>query len=227
MQPDILLAIDKAHKGDNTYRSYLVEKNAGLVRSIVKRFLNRGHDAEDLFQVGCIGLIKAIDKFDTSYKVCFSTYAVPMITGEIKRYIRDDGIIKVSRSTKELAIKAHSAHAILCSELGREPTPAEIAKKTGSSPEEVVAAMDACSRPEELDAGYCCAADSDFSEKSVDRIALKEALSSLNPRERQIIMMRYFMDKTQTEIAKTIGISQVQVSRIEKQVLEKMRTLLV
>ena len=178
---DILLAIDKAHKGDNTYRSYLVEKNAGLVRSIVKRFLNRGHDAEDLFQVGCIGLIKAIDKFDTSYKVCFSTYAVPMITGEIKRYIRDDGIIKVSRSTKELAIKAHAAHSALCSELGREPTPAEIAKKTGSSPEEVVAAMDASAARRSLTPGTAVRQTAIFRKKALTELPLKRRFHLLIP----------------------------------------------
>lgn len=231
MQPDILLAIDKAHKGDSAYRTYLVEANAGLVHSIVNRFLNRGHDPEDLFQVGCIGLIKAIDKFDASYKVQFSTYAVPLITGEIKRYIRDDGIIKVSRSIKELGIKARAAHSALCGELGREPTTAEIAKKTGASEEDVVIALDACSAPESLNAerdgalsvGECTAGEESAEDKSIDHIALKEALSSLAPRERQIILMRYFMEKTQSEIARLLNISQVQVSRIEKSVLEKMR----
>jgi len=231
MQPDIFLALDKAKQGDMNYRSYLVESNSGLVWSIVKRFLNRGHEAEDLFQVGCIGLIKAIDKFDLSYNVQFSTYAVPMITGEIKRFIRDDGIIKVSRSIKELGIKVRSIRESLCKSLGREPTVTEIADMAGAAIEDVVMAMDAYTAPESLNAE----SDNDrpleeriYSDKNnedeiLDNISLKSALSALPPRERQIIVMRYFMDRTQYETARHLGISQVQVSRIEKKVLLKMR----
>ena len=197
----------------------------------MKRFLNRGHEAEDLFQVGCIGLIKAIDKFDMSYNVQFSTYAVPMITGEIKRFIRDDGIIKVSRSIKELGIKVRGIRESFCKKNGREPTVTEIADAAQATVEDVVMALDAYSVPESLNAEsnserpleerICGTHNSE--EEILDNISLKAALSTLKPRERQIIVMRYFMDKTQAETAKRLGISQVQVSRLEKKVLLKMR----
>ena len=231
MQPDIYLAINKAKNGDKESRSFLVENNSKLVWSIVKRFLNRGHEAEDLYQVGCIGLIKAIDKFDTSLGLQFSTYAVPMITGEIKRFIRDDGIIKISRSIKETGIKAMAVREKLSKTLNREPTILEIAKEVGVSTEDVVVAIEAYTRPASLNYAedgeqpleQQLSADTDLETESIDRLALKSVLSTFPKRERQIIFMRYFMDKTQSEIAKKIGISQVQVSRIEKRVLLQMR----
>ncbi|MBQ7075369.1 MAG: SigB/SigF/SigG family RNA polymerase sigma factor [Clostridia bacterium] len=231
MQPDIYRVITKAKNGDMESRSFLVENNSKLVWSIVKRFLNRGHEAEDLFQVGCIGLIKAIDKFDTSLGLQFSTYAVPMITGEIKRFIRDDGIIKISRSIKETGIKAMSAREKLINTLNREPTVSEIADAVGVNTEDIIVAMEAYTRPASLN--YTAdgeqpleqqiSENTDLETESVDRLALKSVLSTFPKRERQIIFMRYFMDKTQSEIAKKLGISQVQVSRIEKRVLEQMR----
>lgn len=231
MQPDIYLAINKAKNGDMECRTFLVEQNSRLVWSIVRRFLNRGHEAEDLFQVGCIGLIKAIDKFDTSFNVQFSTYAVPMITGEIKRFIRDDGIIKVSRSLKELGIKARSVRENLCSKFGREPTVSEIADILEVSTEDIIMSMDAYSQPISLNYSddtdrpleQQISSDLDLETESIDKLSLKSVLSTFPPRERQIIFMRYFMDKTQSETAKQIGISQVQVSRIEKKVLSEMK----
>lgn len=229
---DIYEAISMAKSGDAAAKEYVVEKNIGLVWSVVRKFLNRGHEADDLFQVGSIGLIKAIDKFDQSFNVRFSTYAVPMIMGEIKRHIRDDGIIKVSRSLKELAVKARAASDRLTKRLGREPTVSEIADELKVGTEELVMALDASAAPESLNAVVTddgkelesiVDGGGDMEQGVVNRIAVKEALQGLDVRERQIIVMRYFKDKTQSQIADMLGISQVQVSRIEKKVLQRMR----
>lgn len=225
MQPDILLALDKAKKGDQTCRAYLVENNTPLVWSIVKRFLNRGHEAEDLFQVGAIGLIKAIDKFDSSYNTCFSTYAVPMITGEIKRFIRDDGIIKISRSIKELGIKVRAVREKLLKTSETEPTISQLAQILNVTDEDIVMALDAYTPPDTFDMEKENLL-TDKEETFVDKIAIKDALNSLPPKERQIIVMRYFQDKSQTEISKILGISQVQVSRTEKKILAKLKSKL-
>lgn len=229
-------AISLAKDGDKQAKEYVVNNNMGLVWSIVRKFLNRGTDAEDLFQIGCIGLIKAIEKFDISFDVRFSTYAVPMIMGEIKRHLRDDGIIKVSRSLKELSIKAKAVMDKLSKELCREPTVKEVAEHLQVSVEELVMSLDATIMPESINArigddgkeletilGY----DVDMEQTVVNRIAIKEALSHLTNRERQIIILRYFKDKTQSQIAAQLGISQVQVSRIEKKVLSQMRNKII
>ncbi len=229
-------AISLAKNGDKQAKEYVVNNNMGLVWSIVRKFLNRGTDAEDLFQIGCIGLIKAIEKFDISFDVRFSTYAVPMIMGEIKRHLRDDGIIKVSRSLKELSIKAKAVMDRLSKELCREPTVKEVAEHLQVSVEELVMSLDATIMPESINAkigddgkeletilGY----DVDMEQTVVNRIAIKEALSHLTNRERQIIILRYFKDKTQSQIAAQLGISQVQVSRIEKKVLSQMRNKII
>lgn len=229
-------AISLAKNGDKQAKEYVVNNNMGLVWSIVRKFLNRGTDAEDLFQIGCIGLIKAIEKFDMSFDVRFSTYAVPMIMGEIKRHLRDDGIIKVSRSLKELSIKAKAVMDKLSKELCREPTVKEVAEHLQVSVEELVMSLDATIMPESINArigddgkeletvlGY----DVDMEQTVVNRIAIKEALSHLTNRERQIIILRYFKDKTQSQIAAQLGISQVQVSRIEKKVLSQMRNKII
>lgn len=229
-------AISLAKDGDKQAKEYVVNNNMGLVWSIVRKFLNRGTDAEDLFQIGCIGLIKAIEKFDMSFDVRFSTYAVPMIMGEIKRHLRDDGIIKVSRSLKELSIKAKAVMDKLSKELCREPTVKEVAEHLQVSVEELVMSLDATIMPESINAkigddgkeletilGY----DVDMEQTVVNRIAIKEALSHLTNRERQIIILRYFKDKTQSQIAAQLGISQVQVSRIEKKVLSQMRNKII
>lgn len=232
---EMSVLIEKSHAGDKQAREVLIEKNLGLVHHIVKRFLNRGVDAEDLFQIGCIGLMKAVDKFDLAFDVKFSTYAVPMISGEIKRFLRDDGMVKVSRSLKENGWKITRAREQFQHEHGREPTLEEIAKVTGLSTEEVVMAMDAGAEVESI---YKSVYQSDGNEiylvdqiagknnereKLLNHMLLKQLLSELEGEERELIRLRYFQGKTQTEVAGRLGISQVQVSRLEKKILLKMR----
>ncbi len=228
--------IAKVRQGDLLAREILIEKNLGLVHHIVKRFIGRGVEAEDLFQIGSIGLMKAIDKFDLNYDVKFSTYAVPLVVGEIKRFLRDDGMVKVSRSLKENAWKAKKAAEQLTKEYGRDPTLAEIAEFTGIASEDIVTALEA---NEEVESIYKSVYQSDGSEiYLVDQIANKEnkqdellnhllleqLLEALGKEEKELIRMRYFQEKTQTEVAKTMGISQVQVSRLEKKILFRMRS---
>ncbi|WP_331722104.1 RNA polymerase sporulation sigma factor SigF [Alkalithermobacter thermoalcaliphilus] len=231
--------IKRAQNGDNMAKEILTESNLGLVRSIVNKFLNIGYERDDLFQLGCIGLIKAIYKFNDDYNVKFSTYAVPMILGEIKRHLRDDGIIKVSRSLKQINSKVKAQSEILSKKLGREPTIQEISDVLGVSKEDIVMALESNSCVDYLydvihDEGGSpvCLIDKisqdkqESDNKIVDNILLKEVLNKLDKRERQIIILRYFEDRTQSEIGKMLGISQVQVSRIEKKVLEKIRKLI-
>ena len=232
---EMSVLIEKSHAGDKQAREVLIEKNLGLVHHIVKRFLNRGVDAEDLFQIGCIGLMKAVDKFDLAFDVKFSTYAVPMISGEIKRFLRDDGMVKVSRSLKENGWKITRAREQFQHEHGREPTLEEIAKMTGLSTEEVVMAMDAGAEVESI---YKSVYQSDGNEiylvdqiagknnereKLLNHMLLKQLLSELEGEERELIRLRYFQGKTQTEVAGRLGISQVQVSRLEKRILRRLR----
>ena len=233
---NIFEAISLAKDGDAQAKEYVVNNNMGLVWSIVRKFLNRGTESDDLFQIGCIGLIKAIEKFDPAFGVQFSTYAVPMIMGEIKRHLRDDGIIKVSRSLKELSIKAKGVMDKLSKEMGREPTVQEVALQLDVSAEELVMALDATVVPESINAKMgddgreletTLGCDEDMEQNVVNKIAIKDALSNLTARERQIIVLRYFKDKTQSQIAAQLGISQVQVSRIEKKVLEQMRNKII
>lgn len=212
----------------------MVKRNIALVKSIIKKYLNRGVDYDDLFQIGCLGLVKAIKNYDPAYQVRFSTYAVPMIAGEVKRYLRDDGMVKVSRSLKELAIKVAAAQEKLNLRFGREAGIMEIAEETGADPGDIVMALEA-SRPHASiydpvygdDSDACVmdklASDEDCESGIVNRILLKELLSQLDPRERQLIMMRYFMNKTQSDTAKELGVSQVQVSRLESKILKKLR----
>ncbi len=232
MQTDIFFNIEMAKNGDKDAEAQIVHDNTGLVWSVARRFLGRGHEAEDLFQVGCIGLIKAIKKFDMAFDVQFSTYAVPMIMGEIKRFLRDDGIIKVSRSVKELGVKARHAKEQLAKKLGREPLVSEIAELLGVDTAELAMAFDAMAQPESLSAiqgddnrELIDKIDEGNSNEAeiIDRLAINEALATLKPRERQIILLRYYHQKTQVQIAQMLGISQVQVSRIEKRVLGEMR----
>ena len=227
--------IPLAKAGDEEAKNRVIEMNLPLVSSISKKFLNRGYDYEDIFQIGSIGLVKAIKNFDPSFNVKFSTYAVPMIIGEIKRFIRDDGIIKVSRNVKSLARKLHFDKEQLTKDLGRDPTIEEISTFSGVSKEDIVFALESSTGLSYLydtihqDDGAPVLLIDKLSEKGVedtemiDRIALKEALRSLDTKSRQIIMLRYFKDKTQVQVAKLLGISQVQVSRIEKKVLIVMR----
>jgi RNA polymerase sporulation-specific sigma factor len=232
---DTLELIRRSKEGDKEARDRIVTENVGLVWSIVRRFANRGHEMEDLFQIGSIGLIKAIDKFDTSYDVKFSTYAVPMITGEIKRFLRDDGMLKVSRSLKETAAKIRGVRDKFANLYGRDPTIDEIGAELGVEKDDIVMALETGSEVESLyktiyqgDGSPIYLIDKlaetkDESEDLVDRLALKEIIASLNEKEQEIIRLRYFKDRTQTDIAKELGISQVQVSRMEKRILKIMR----
>lgn len=224
--------INKSQQGDKEARDLLVEKNMRLVWSVVQRFINRGYDPDDLFQIGSIGLIKSIDKFDLSYDVRFSTYAVPMIIGEIQRFIRDDGSIKVSRSLKEMGNKIRKKKDELTKTLGRSPTIHEIADALDITPEEVVHAEEAGRTPNSIhetvfenDGDPITLLDqiADQDTKWFDKLSLQEAIRGLTERERLIVYMRYYKDKTQSEVAERLGISQVQVSRLEKKILHDMK----
>lgn len=232
---DTLELIKMSREGDKEARDLVVTQNMGLVWSIVRRFANRGHDMEDLFQIGSIGLIKAIDKFDDSYDVKFSTYAVPMITGEIKRFLRDDGLIKVSRTLKESSAKIRAFRERFCNMHGREPTVEETSKELNLSNDEILMALETGAEVESLyktiyqgDGSPIYLIDKlaetkDESENMIDRLALKEIIATLDEREQEIIKLRYFNDRTQTDIARELGISQVQVSRMEKRILKILR----
>ncbi len=228
--------IQQSRQGDKEARDTLVKENLGLVWSIVHRFANRGYEAEDLFQIGSIGLMKAIDRFDTEFDVKFSTYAVPVITGEIKRFLRDDGMIKVSRTLKENSWKISLAVQKLQEKWGRDVTIREIAGETGLDTEEILMAMEANTRIDSLnkpvsapDGKEICLEDQipgtgDENEKVHNRILLEQLLGTLNAKERQLIYMRYFQDRTQTDVARELNMTQVQVSRMEKKLLSRMRS---
>lgn len=232
---EVSVLIARSQAGDKGAREVLIEKNLGLVHHIVKRFLGRGYDAEDLFQIGSIGLMKAIDKFDLSYDVKFSTYAVPMISGEIKRFLRDDGMVKVGRTLKENGYKVKMAREKLTQQLGREPLMQEVAEEARLTMDEVVMAMEAGAEVESI---YQSVYQSDGSEvylvdklvsedkekeNLLNHMLLQQLLGELDEKERELIHMRYFQEQTQTEVAKKLGISQVQVSRLEKRILIRMR----
>ena len=230
-----LALIGRSHQGDKEARDTLFKENTGLIYSVAKRFLGRGVEMEDLFQIGSIGLLKAVDHFDPSYEVRFSTYAVPMIVGEIKRFLRDDGILKVSRSLKENCGRIYQAKEKLEKELGREAGLDEIAAEVELSLEEVILALESTAEVESLHKTIYQGDGNDISlmdrlpekengqEQALDRIFLDEMLQSLDARERQLIGMRYFQNRTQTEIAAELGVSQVQVSRMEKRILKKLK----
>ncbi|MEY8428560.1 RNA polymerase sporulation sigma factor SigF [Lachnospiraceae bacterium 46-15] len=230
-----LALIEKAHGGDKEARETLVEENMGLVYTIVRRFAGRGHEMEDLIQIGSIGLIKAIDKFNPAFDVKFSTYAVPMIAGEIKRFLRDDGMIKVSRSLKETAGKAYMVREALEKKHGREPTLEEISEEIGAAREDIVLAMESAAEVESLhktiyqgDGNAISLMDKleeqgNPNEELLNHMVLNEVMETLHEEERTLIRLRYFEDKTQMEVAKVLGMSQVQVSRYEKKILKKMR----
>lgn len=221
--------------GDRSARQELVQGNLRLVLSVIQRFNNRGEPVDDLFQVGCIGLMKAIDNFDLSHDVKFSTYAVPMIIGEIRRYLRDNNAIRVSRSVRDVAYKALQARDTLTQRCSREPTVSEIAQELNVSRDEVIFAMDAIQEPVSLfepiyeDGGDpIYVMDQIKDEKNHDgswleSMAIKEALRKLEPREKMILTLRFFEGKTQMEVAEEIGISQAQVSRLEKAALQQLR----
>ncbi|CAM3987097.1 RNA polymerase sporulation sigma factor SigF [Mesobacillus thioparans] len=223
----------RSHQGDQAARDLIVQKNMRLVWSVVQRFLNRGYEPDDLFQIGSIGLLKSVDKFDLSYDVKFSTYAVPMIIGEIQRFIRDDGTVKVSRSLKETGNKIRKAKDELSKTLGRVPTVNEIAEHLELSPEDVIMAQEASRSPASIhetvyenDGDPITLLDQiDNGEEGrwFDKIALKEAINELDEREKLIVYLRYYKDQTQSEVAARLGISQVQVSRLEKKILQQMK----
>ncbi|QED48499.1 RNA polymerase sporulation sigma factor SigF [Cytobacillus dafuensis] len=225
--------IKKSQEGDQSARDTIVQKNMRLVWSVVQRFLNRGYEPDDLFQIGCIGLLKSVDKFDLSYDVKFSTYAVPMIIGEIQRFIRDDGTVKVSRSLKEMGNKIRKAKDELSKSLGRIPTVTELSEFLDISPEDIILAQEAGRTPSSIhetvyenDGDPITLLDQidDGNEgKWFDKIALKEAINELDERERLIVYLRYYKDQTQSEVALRLGISQVQVSRLEKKILQQMK----
>ncbi len=235
LMDETMRLIEMAHEGDKAARDQLVTDNFGLVWSIVRRFTGRGYEPEDLFQIGSIGLMKAIDKFDLSYEVKFSTYAVPMITGEIKRFLRDDGMIKVSRSIKEMGLKVKNVREQLVYRFGREPTLEEIAGEIGASKEEVAASIEAGAEVESLyrsvnknDENSILLIDkieeeSSAQEELLNRMVLRELLTALSDKDREIIIRRYYYNETQSQIAAKLGISQVQVSRLEKKILKQMR----
>lgn len=228
-----LRLIRKAQKGDSASQETLVVRNTALVKSIVKKFLNRGVEFDDLMQIGSLGLIKAIKGYDSSFDVRFSTYAVPMIAGEIKRFLRDDGIIKVSRSLREKSFEIFNVKERMKVDLKREPSIDELAQKLQMSPEDIVFAMEAVRSPVSI---YEPAFDDDNSKtllidtmsehddnEMIDSILLKEMIQRLDPKERQLIMLRYYSDKTQMEIAEVLGVSQVQVSRLITKTINKLK----
>lgn len=226
--------LKKVKAGDMSAREELINGNLRLVLSVIQRFAGRGESPDDLFQVGCIGLIKAIDNFDITQPVKFSTYAVPMIQGELRRYLRDNSPIRVSRSIRDLAYRAMQARERLTAKSGKEPTIEEIAKEIGAERPEVVIALEAISEPISLyepvfsesgDTIYVLdqLGDHNDDDNWLDEISLKEAIRQLGPREKHILNLRFFRGKTQVEVAKEIGISQAQVSRLEKGALQKIK----
>lgn len=227
--------IRRSQEGDKEAREILIEENMGLIHHVVKRFLGRAVEAEDLFQIGAIGLVKAVDRFDLSFQVRFSTYAVPMIAGEIKRFLRDDSMIKLSRSLKELAIRASRLREQILMERGEEPGIEELAGCLGVEPEDLVQAMDGSAEVESLqkivyqgDGEGLSLMDKveqgkDEEETLLRQLLLEQLLSSLEPKERRLIVLRFFHDRTQTQVAEELGMSQVQVSRLEKKILLSLK----
>ena len=230
-----LWLIECAHQGDKKAREAAVEENMGLVMHVVKRYQGKTTDMEDLIQIGCIGLLKAVDYFDLNMDVRFSSYAVPMILGEIRRYLRDDGMLKVSRSLKNVAYQTSKAREMLTIQLGREPSIEEIAKETGVEREEIIMAMEASAELESLqksvyqsDGNEICLEDKvedrrDAVSELMNHVLLEDMLKVLNPEEKSLIHMRYYEEMTQSQIAAKMKKTQVQISRMEKKILKKMR----
>lgn len=226
--------IARSQSGDREASEILVEENSGLIWSVAKRFLGRGTEADDLYQLGCLGFLKAVEGFDPEYGTQFSTYAVPKIAGEIRRFLRDDGAVKVSRGLKEQAAAIKATRHRLTGVLGREPTIQEISRQTGLSPEEIAMAETATAATESIqretgDEGFSLEnilTDTESEEKMVEKIALRQAIERLPERESMVIRLRYFHSLTQERVAKVLQVSQVQVSRIEKKALGLLRDLL-
>ena len=226
--------ISRSQSGDTTATEALVEENSGLIWAVAKRYMGRGTELDDLYQLGCLGFLKAVEGFDLQYGTQFSTYAVPKISGEIRRFLRDDGTVKVSRSLKEQAAVIKSVRNTLTNLLGREPTVLEISRQTGFSPEEIALAETATAATESIqrevgDEGFSLEdvlTDTDSEEKMVEKIALSQAIEKLPDREKMVIRLRYFHGLTQDRVAKVLAVSQVQVSRIEKKAIGLLRELL-
>lgn len=226
--------IARAQSGDREASEALVNENSGLIWSVAKRFLGRGAEADDLYQLGCLGFLKAVEGFDLQFGTQFSTYAVPKIAGEIRRFLRDDGAVKVSRTIKEQAATIKSVRSQLTSALGREPTIQEISRQTGFTPEEIALAETATAATESIqretgDEGFSLEdvlTDTESEERMVEKIALRQAIDRLPVRERMVIKLRYFHGLTQERVSKVLGVSQVQVSRIEKKALSLLRELM-
>ena len=226
--------LEAARNGDNRACEQVLEENNGLIWSIVRRYYGRGVEAEDLYQLGCLGFLKAVQGFDPAYGTQFSTYAVPKIAGEIRRFLRDDGAVKVSRGLKERGISLRGVRARLCSELGREPALSELAEATGLTPEEIAAAETASEpvislQAETGEGGLTLEGiltGGGMEEGLVERLALRTALEDLPERERSVLLLRYYKGLTQAQSAKVLGVSQVQVSRLERRAVERLRQVL-
>lgn len=231
---DLNTLIARSQDGDKNATEQLVEENAGLIWSVARRFIGRGAEAEDLYQLGCLGFLKAVEGFDLAYGTQFSTYAVPKIAGEIRRFLRDDGAVKVSRSIKEQAANIKATRNRLTAALDREPTIQEISRQTGFSPEEIALAETATAATESIqretgEEGFSLEnilTDTESEERMVEKIALRQAIEALPERERQVIQLRYFHSLTQQRVAKIMDVSQVQVSRIEKKALALLKSLM-
>ena len=231
---ETLNLIALAQSGNNNAKEILICENSPLIKSVIRRYKNKGVDDEDLYQFGSLGFIKAINNFSPDYNVKFSTYAVPMIAGEVKRFLRDDGSIKVSRSIKHNATLIKSYITSYQAEKGFEPTVDDIAKRFNLEPHDVILSLEASVQPASIDDKYDDEDDSlaertqdNFSpEKLVDKIVIRDMINGLPAREKQVIIMRYYLDKTQTEIAKSLGVSQVQISRIENKILENFKEMI-
>ena len=231
---DLRELIARSQAGDEGAAQTLVEENSGLIWSVARRFLGRGTEAEDLYQLGCLGFLKAVEGFDLDYGTQFSTYAVPKIAGEIRRFLRDDGAVKVSRSLKERSSMIKATRVRLMSALGREPTVQELSRQTGLSPEDIAIAETATSATESIqrqtgEEGFSLEnvlTDTESEERMVEKIALRQAVEALPERERLVIQLRYFHSLTQQRVAAVMKVSQVQVSRIEKKALTLLRELM-
>lgn len=226
--------IARSQKGDRGATEALVEENSGLIWSVVRRFLGRGVESDDLYQLGCLGFLKAVEGFDLQYGTQFSTYAVPKIAGEIRRFLRDDGTVKVSRSLKEQSATIKSTRCRLATALGREPTIQEISRQTGFSPEEIALAETATAATESIqreagEEGFSLEnilTDTESEERMVEKIALRQAIEALPDREKMVVKLRYFHCLTQQRVAKVMDVSQVQVSRIEKKAISLLRDMM-
>lgn len=234
MSAKLIDGIRAAQSGDREAAGRLIEENSGLIWSIAKRFFGRGVDADDLYQLGCVGFLKAIDGFDESFGTRFSTYAVPKISGEIRRFLRDDGTVKVSRGIKEQAAQIKSARLALEQRIGREPNISELAAETGFSPEEIAFAEVATGPAESLqretgEDGFTLElvlGDYAAEEKMVEHVALRAAIEKLPDKERQVVALRYYHGMTQQNCAKVMRVSQVQISRLERRAVEALREML-